>query len=415
MMWSVSESDDEMNEAGESAPSPPWTPTTKRMVAVGLVVFGVFIVYLARNAIGIVAFAAVLAFLLAPLVKVLHRRVGLPRPLALIGTYFLLFLGFVVIGTVVTIGVINSINEIDPPEAIEQLRANAIDVLDAVENVTLFGYQFDLSEVVNPLRDSLENAGDSDTAAATDGDSDDDGGPVTVRFDRDGFLLFFGSALSSLRTVGGIVAAAIISAVVTLLIALYMNLDSPKFHRAFHRYLPEDYRGDMARLGAEVTGIWRGYLYGQLLNSLVTGILVWIALTVVGLPGAFLLGVIMGLLNMIPTFGPIIAAVPGVLSAFALGSTRFELSNVAFALVVLVIYLAVVQLQANVMAPFITGRSVRMSPASILVGLIVGVQVAGLIGAVLVVPVMATSKTLVRYAVAKLADRDPFEPEPPSP
>lgn len=400
-----------MNEADEAVGSPPWTSTTKRMVAVGLVVFGVFITYLARNAIGIVAFAAVLAFLLAPLVKLLHQRARLPRPLALLGTYFLLFLGFVVIGTVVTIGVINSINEIDPPEAIEQLRANAIDVLDAVDTITLFGYQFDLSEVVNPLRDSLESAGDSDDSAA--GGTDDDG-PVTVRFDRDGFLLFFGSALSSLRTVGGIVAAALISAVVTLLIALYMNLDSPKFHRAFHRYLPEDYRSDMARLGAEVTSIWRGYLYGQLLNSLVTGILVWIALSVVGLPGAFLLGVIMALLNMIPTFGPIIAAVPGVLSAFALGSTRFDMSNIAFALVVLVIYLAVVQLQANVMAPFITGRSVRMSPASILVGLIVGVQVAGIIGAVLVVPVMATGKTLVRYAVAKLADRDPFEAEPPS-
>jgi predicted PurR-regulated permease PerM len=398
-----------MHEPEDAAASPPWTSTTKRMVGVGLVVFGVFVIYLARNAIGIVAFAAVLAFLLAPLVKTLQRRARLPRPLALLGTYLLLFLGFVVIGTVVTIGVINSINEIDPPEAIEQLRANAIDVLDAVDNVTLFGYEFDLSEVVNPLRESLETAGDSDTAAV----DDDDGGPVTVRFDRDGFLLFFGSALSSLRTVGGIVAAAIISAVVTLLIALYMNLDSPKFHRAFHRYLPDDYHGDMQRLGAEVTGIWRGYLYGQLLNSLVTGILVWITLGVVGLPGAFLLGVIMALLNMIPTFGPIIAAIPGVLSAFALGSTRFDMSNITFALLILVIYLAVVQLQANVMAPFITGRSVRMSPASILVGLIVGVQVAGLIGAVLVVPVMATGKTLVRYAVAKLADRDPFESETP--
>jgi predicted PurR-regulated permease PerM len=269
----------------------------------------------------------------------------------------------------------------------------------------LFEYEFDLTEVVTPLRESLEaGALEAEQAAV-----DDDDGPVTVTLTRDGFLLFFGSALSSLRTVGGLIAAAIISAIVTLLIALYMNLDSHKFHRALHRYVPETHQGDMERLGAEVTGIWRGYLYGQLLNSLATGILVWIALSVVGLPGAFVLGVIMALLNMIPTFGPIIAAVPGVLSAFALGSTRFEISNVAFVIVVGVIYLVVVQLQANVMAPFITGRSVRMSPASILIGLVIGVQVAGLVGAVLVVPVMATAKTLVRYTVAKLADRDPFE------
>jgi predicted PurR-regulated permease PerM len=393
------------SQARDPQVSPPWSSTTKRTVAVGLVVFMAFVLYLARNAIGIVAFAAVLAFLLAPLIRTLHSRARLPRPVALLTTYLLLFVSFVLIGTVVTAGVVNSISEIDPPTAIAQLRDNAIDVLDSIEVVVLFEYEFDLTEVVTPLRESLEaGALEAEQAAV-----DDDDGPVTVTLTRDGFLLFFGGALSSLRTVGGLIAAALISAIVTLLIALYMNLDSHKFHRALHRYVPETHQGDMERLGTEVTGIWRGYLYGQLLNSLATGILVWIALSVVGLPGAFVLGVIMALLNMIPTFGPIIAAVPGVLSAFALGSTRFEISNVAFVIVVGVIYLVVVQLQANVMAPFITGRSVRMSPASILIGLVIGVQVAGLVGAVLVVPVMATAKTLVRYTVAKLADRDPFE------
>jgi len=121
---------------------------------------------------------------------------------------------------------------------------------------------------------------------------------------------------------------------------------------------------------------------------------------------------------MIPTFGPIIASGPGILAALALGSTRLDVSNLTFALIVGATYLVVVQLQANLMAPLITGRAVQMSPAAILVGLIVGFQVGGLVGSLLVVPVLATLKEASRYTMAKLLDRDPFpdatvDTEPP--
>ena len=64
------------------------------------------------------------------------------------------------------------------------------------------------------------------------------------------------------------------------------------------------------------SGLWRGYLYGQLVNSLITGTLVFgVSVVLLGSPGAFLMGAIMVVLNMIPTFGPILAAIPGVLAA----------------------------------------------------------------------------------------------------
>jgi predicted PurR-regulated permease PerM len=246
----------------------------------------------------------------------------------------------------------------------------------------------------------------SGSEAATD-DGDTDRSTITVG--RDQATLLAGGAINSLRAVGGVVAALLISSLVTLLIAVYVNADSHKFSESLMRYVPAAYQGDASRMAQRVTRIWKGYLYGQLVNSLATGLLVWLVLWAVGLPGAFVLGVIMALLNMIPTFGPILAAIPGVLSAIALGSTRFELSNITFALIIIGIYVLVVQVQANLMAPFITGRAVRMSPASILIGLLVGVQVAGLVGALLVVPVMATGKELFKYASAKLVGLDPFD------
>jgi len=443
--------------------SPGWTSPTKRVVAVGLIAAALFVVFLARDALAIVGLAGILAFLVAPLIRFLHRRWRFPRGLALAASYLIVFLVVTGLGLVVANGVIRSASEIDPPKVVDSLRDNTVDFLDSVRNFQLFGYDVDLTEAVDPLIEQLQNSsneGDSTTGtnnegattgadrrptptearnearndqqdgreaattttttvpATTDGsqatadDGDDDRSTITVG--RDQATLLAGGAINSLRTVGGVLAAILISSLVTLLIAVYVNADSHKFSESLMRYVPPAYQGDAQRMAQRVTRIWKGYLYGQLVNSLATGLLVWLVLWAVGLPGAFVLGVIMALLNMIPTFGPILAAVPGVLSAIALGSTRFEISNFTFALIIIGIYVLVVQIQANLMAPFITGRAVRMSPASILIGLLVGVQVAGLVGALLVVPVMATGKEAFKYASAKLAGLDPFNlPDPP--
>jgi predicted PurR-regulated permease PerM len=404
---------------------------------VGLAVFAVIVMYLAREAITLVALSAVLAFLVAPVVRLLNNRLRVPRGLALAFGYLLVLIMVLLISVVVATGVFNSVREVDPPETIETLRKNAVSFLGNVEEVNVFGYDVDLSEVVGPLKESL-NTSDSDEpgtsgtsggstpaaepsqsqgtappkpAAAGDAGTDTEtSGSSTIILGRDQFNLLAGSAVDSLRTVGGIVVALLVSALVTLMVAIYLSADSHKFREGAKRYIPRGYENDVWLLSNRVNRIWKGYLYGQLINSLATGFLVWLVLWAIGLPGAFVLGVIMALLNMIPTFGPVLAAVPGVLSAIALGSTRFEMSNIAFAILVVVVYLVVVQLQANVMAPFITGKAVSMSPATIIIGLVVGVQVAGLIGALLVVPVIATAKELVKYLASKLVDRDPFAP-----
>lgn len=415
---------------------PHWQPSTKRMVAGGLVVAGLIVLYLARDVLPLVALAGLLAFLVAPAVRFATRVGRMPKAVALILSYLLVFLGTVLVGVIVANGIINSVSEVDPPKAVESLRGTALNTLNSVETVDVFGYTFDLGEVVSPLREQLaeanseadseansdqesntarpesanttpSDASDEDaTEAAPANTSDEEANRITVG--RQQASLLIGGALDSLRTVGGIVSALLVSSLLTLMMAVYLNIDSHKFAAGLRSYIPTSYLPEVTELGSHINGIWKGYLYGQLINSLATGMLVWLALWALGLPGAFVLGVIMALLNMIPTFGPILAAVPGVLSAFALGSTRFDISNLTFTLVIVVVYVVVVQLQANVMAPFITGRAVRMMPVSILVGLIVGVQVAGLIGALLVVPIMATGKEIVKYAIAKLLDRPPY-------
>ena len=124
------------------------------------------------------------------------------------------------------------------------------------------------------------------------------------------------------------------------------------------------------------------------------------------------MGAIMVVLNMIPTFGPILAAIPGVLAALISGSTRWpELESFWFALIVAGIYLLVVQLQANIIAPRVMGTAVRLRPAVVLIGLLIGFQVGGLLGSLLAVPVIASIRDVAVYIWRKIIDRDPWSDE----
>lgn len=383
------------------SPSPLWAGSTKVVVAVGLVLAGLTGIYLARNALSLVALAGLIAFLVAPLIRLLHRRFKFPRALALLVSYVLVLMLVALFSALVVSGVVNSVSEIDPPTVAEQLRATSIDVLGNLRSFGVAGYELDLSEAIDPLIEQLEQ-----DEALGDAADDDDGERIVLG--RGQVESLIGGLATSVRTVGGFIAAALASALVTFLVALYLNADSHKFAVAVRSHVPSGYESDADRLTARLGQIWRGYLYGQLVNSLATGLLVWLVLWAVGLPGAFVFGLLMAVLNMIPTFGPIIAAVPGVLAAVTLGSQRLDWPNLTFALLVLGIYVLVVQVQANFMAPFITGKAVQMSPATILIGLIVGFQVGGLVGSLLVVPVLATLKEAGRYLFAKLLDEDPF-------
>jgi predicted PurR-regulated permease PerM len=381
--------------------SPRWHSSTKIVGGVALGVAALGGLYLARNALTLVAMAGLLAFLVAPLIRVLQRHARFPKVLALLTSYLVVLVLTFLLGGAIVAGVASSFSEIDPAEAAESLRGTAVDALTAVRTIEIGSYGVDLSNVVDPTIERLESAegfGEGDEAAA------DDRSGTMLTVDGEQVDLLLGGLLSSAQVVGGLLTALL----VTFLTALYLSADSHRFHAGLLRQVPPEYADDAQQVNDNIGRVWRGYLYGQLVNSLATGLLVWLVLWFVGLPGAFVFGLIMALLNMIPTFGPIIAAVPGVLAAIALGSTRLDWTTVSFTLLVIGIYVVVVQVQANLMAPFITGQAVSMSPATILIGLLVGIQVGGLVGALLVVPVLATFKEVGRYVIAKLLDRDPF-------
>ncbi len=387
-------------------PSPRWGGSTKRVIGVGFAIGGLLLLYIGRNVIALAALAGLIAFLVSPLIRLLHERLHAPRILALFASYLIVFIGVLAVGFLMVDGVVQAVSEINVSEAETSLRSTAEDVLDNVRVIKVAGYRIDLSEAVDPVLDSVKGTDDtSKSSSSSDGEN-------SYSLTSDQVQTLFGGLTSGVKSLGGALLAAFMSGVITVLVALYLNVDSTKFLKGLRRSVPEGYEGDAEELAHRTLRIWRGYLYGQMFNSVTVGLIMWPVLWAIGLPGAFVFALILGVLNMIPTFGPILAAIPAVLAALSLGSDRLDWGNLAFAVLVGVLYIVVVQLHANILAPFITGRAVRLSPATVMLGLLIGVQVGGLVGALLVVPVIATLKLFGGYIWAKLTDRDPFADDP---
>jgi len=132
----------------------------------------------------------------------------------------------------------------------------------------------------------------------------------------------------------------------------------------------------------------------------------------VGLPYAGVLGLIAGVMEFVPTLGPVIAMIPAVLVALFQGSSFLPLGNFWFAVLVAGLYIVIQQIEGNLLLPRILGRSLNLHPLLVLIAIIVGGSLAGILGMLLAAPVLATLRIFGHYVFCRLYDRDPFaEPE----
>jgi len=133
---------------------------------------------------------------------------------------------------------------------------------------------------------------------------------------------------------------------------------------------------------------------------LVIGVMAAIGYFFIGLPNAILLGVAAGLFEIIPMIGPFLAFAPAVLVALAIDPTR--------AVFVLVYALIIQQIESNVLVPRVMGRTVGVSPLTVLLGILVGAGLAGLPGAFLAVPLAGALQVVLAHV---LRTEDPSQAE----
>ncbi|PIV10349.1 MAG: hypothetical protein COS49_00985 [Candidatus Portnoybacteria bacterium CG03_land_8_20_14_0_80_41_10] len=171
------------------------------------------------------------------------------------------------------------------------------------------------------------------------------------------------------------------SAVVILVISFYLSVQEKGAKRFLVSLTPGEHQSYLADLIDRIENKIGGWLRGQLILMLIVGLLVFIGLSVLGIKYALVLAVIAALFEIVPFIGPILAASPAVILAF------FQSSFLA--LLVIILYIVVQQLQNYLIVPQVMKRTVGLNPVVIIIVLLVGGKLAGLLGIVLAVPAAA--------------------------
>jgi len=186
----------------------------------------------------------------------------------------------------------------------------------------------------------------------------------------------------------------------------------PKMSRALLELIPPPHRAEYAQLGSMVRQVWIAYLRGQVVLCIVIGTATGIGTAILGLPGALLLGILAGVLEVLPTIGPILASIPAIILALLLGSPALPVSNVVFALIVALFYWIVQQVENSVVVPRVIGSAIQVHPILVMAAVIVGASVGGIFGALVAAPTLATGRVLAQYVYNKLLGLPPFPPRP---
>jgi len=140
------------------------------------------------------------------------------------------------------------------------------------------------------------------------------------------------------------------------------------------------------------------WLRGQLILSLVIFALTFIGLTILGVPYALILAFIAGILEIVPTIGPILSAVPALFFGF--------LQSPVMGLSVVILYMVIQWLENNLIVPKVMSKSVGLNPLVVIVGVLIGVKIGGIFGALFAVPVMTALSVFLDDVINKRQEQE---------
>ncbi|MCX6796525.1 MAG: AI-2E family transporter [Candidatus Falkowbacteria bacterium] len=196
---------------------------------------------------------------------------------------------------------------------------------------------------------------------------------------------------SASSTIFSALAAAfggIATFIIAIALTFYLLLTQNQITEGILTYIPKKRRGLVRKVGGEILLKLGAWARGQFILCLVIGLVIGIALKIFGLPFALMLGVLAGVTELIPNIGPIIAAIPALAIALTISPWK--------ALIVLIIYIATHQLENNLLVPTIMKRAVGINPAIIIIAILIGAQLAGILGIILAVPTAAVLSIVFR-------------------
>jgi predicted PurR-regulated permease PerM len=378
---SKSESQEIVAIPGSYNPSPPWSPTTKLVVALTLVAILAALVVSFRNIVGPLLLSFVLSYLLYPAADKLRRHLHISWKIAVNLIYLVAVI--IIVGLLIW-GGLTLVEQIQSLLVFLQKWVGTIP--DWFEQLTTIQYRFGPFEI---------NLGELEL----DGLVAQLLNTINPLFSQVGVIV--GTAASSIAVMLG-------WTLFVLLISYFILSETQGVpDRLINIRIPR-YQHDIDRMGIELARIWNAFLRGQLTIIILTIVIYSIFLGAFGVRFFYGLGLLAGLARFVPYVGPAVAWTAYGLVAYFQGTTIFGLSPLAFALMVVIVSLVLDFIMDNYAVPRLLGDALSIHPAAVLVAALVGASLLGIIGVILAAPVLATAKLFTAYSLRKLSDEDPW-------
>jgi predicted PurR-regulated permease PerM len=321
------------------------------------------VVWVARHVLAWVVIALFLALALNPFVNWIQRRSSLNRGASIAIAYVVLLLAVVAVGATFIPKLVDEVNGF-----VQALPNYAHDLTHGRGRLGFLETKY---HIVEKVREQVKN-----------------GGATKV-------LGLSGAALSVTKSIITIVAAT----VTIVFLTFFMLLEGPQLVERFYGLLPDDSRERWRKVGDDIYRTVGGYVTGNILISVIAGTSATIVLLVLGVPYAVALGLLVAILDLIPLAGATVAGIVVVGVAF--------LHSVPAGIVTAIFVIVYQQVENHFLQPVIYGRTVQLSPLVVLVSVLVGAELAGILGALSAIPVAGTLQVIARDQLASRRARAP--------
>ncbi len=355
-----------------------WSTSARYFTLTLIIVFLVVVGYAIRELLRMLVAAGLIAYLLYPFVSLLQQHFKFNRKLASNIVYFVSLALMIALPAVLVPILSHQTSEITYD--LQQTLAQAQQYL--AKPIYIGGIALDLSTVISQLKDSVSTLFS----------------PVSQ------------NALVLIRNT----SRGTLWALVILVSTYFFMTEWENIREGMIRIAPEAYRLDCRKLYYRIKQVWMAYLRGQLTLMIIVAITFIIIWTIIGLPGSLYLGLLAGLFSIVPDVGPFAATVLALAVALLEGSTWLPINNFLFGLLVVGLYAVLINVKSIWLRPYILGRSVHMQEAVVFVAIIAALIFTGILGAFIIVPVLASLGVIWNYLHARILGLPPFRDEIPA-
>lgn len=331
--------------------------TSGTIFRVILVLVGIWFLYLIWDVILMLVAAIIVASAIEPIANYLQRW-RVPRALSVVLVYLVTLSGFLGIGTLM----------IDPlTKQVRQLASALPSLITRVEEYLLFAPGVGRGELVTSLQQGLMAVGDNLAKAS--------------------FNLFAGA---------GTVVADTALVIFVFVLAFYLVIEKDALKKFLRLVVPHEHWPFVEQVVSRAQrGVGR-WLVAQVMLGLIVGTIVGMGLWLLGVPYALLLGLIAGVLEIIPVIGPIVAAIPGVIVGAA--------QSIWMGLILLAFYILVQQLENHILVPNIMRRAIGLHPLVTIIAVLLGARLVGVVGAILAVPIALVISIILSGVFKKVSE-----------